>query len=364
MVALVDLLKRIEQVCSEGHSERALRVAVLTEIRSLIPFDFYAWLLTDPVTCVGWSPVAEVPVLAEIADVIQAKYLTTINRWTDLVPGVAVTLAGACAVDTNTNTNDTDANTNTNAEPDGRTLWELLQSRYSVTDVASVVLRDKTGCWGFVDLWRRGGTFGSEECQMLEAVMAVVTPALRRALLATFAASRVAPSDGPVVMLLDSHLRPVGQTPSTDRYLHALLPTDPGQVAVPAAAFNVGAQLCALEAGVSNHPPQARVFVADQTWMTVRAGRIDADAANGAIAVTIEPTAPADRTDLYARVAGLTEREAAVLNVVIAGDDTRHSAHRLGISEHTLQDHLKAIFTKTGTSSRRLLTARATGTPP
>ncbi|MDQ3661993.1 MAG: two-component response regulator [Actinomycetota bacterium] len=37
-------------------------------------------------------------------------------------------------------------------------------------------------------------------------------------------------------------------------------------------------------------------------------------------------------------------------------------AQRMYVSEHTVQDHLKSIFTKTGTRSRRILLARATGT--
>jgi hypothetical protein len=39
-------------------------------------------------------------------------------------------------------------------------------------------------------------------------------------------------------------------------------------------------------------------------------------------------------------------------------------AQLLSISEHTLQDHLKAIFAKTNTDSRRLLSARAAGASP
>jgi DNA-binding CsgD family transcriptional regulator len=96
--------------------------------------------------------------------------------------------------------------------------------------------------------------------------------------------------------------------------------------------------------------------------MTVRAGRIEDPAAgSAAIAVTIETTEPTRRTDLYAGVAGLTDRETAVLHAVAAGHDTRHSADRLGISQHTVQDHLKSIFAKTGTRNRRTLLARLVG---
>jgi DNA-binding CsgD family transcriptional regulator len=36
-------------------------------------------------------------------------------------------------------------------------------------------------------------------------------------------------------------------------------------------------------------------------------------------------------------------------------------AGRLHISQHTVQDHLEAIYAKTGVRSRRLLAARLTG---
>jgi DNA-binding CsgD family transcriptional regulator len=51
-----------------------------------------------------------------------------------------------------------------------------------------------------------------------------------------------------------------------------------------------------------------------------------------------------------------------VLDAIVTGDDTRRTAHRLGITENTVQDHLKIIFAKTNTGSRRQLAARATGT--
>jgi DNA-binding CsgD family transcriptional regulator len=44
--------------------------------------------------------------------------------------------------------------------------------------------------------------------------------------------------------------------------------------------------------------------------------------------------------------------------LVIAGMSTRQIAERLVVSPHTMQDHLKAIFEKTGMRSRRELVAR------
>ncbi|MET0459649.1 MAG: helix-turn-helix transcriptional regulator [Ilumatobacteraceae bacterium] len=339
------VLERIGSICQRAADERELRVAVLAELRSAVPFDAFAWLLTDPVTCVGSSPVADVPDMSDLPRVIRAKYLSRVNRWTHLAPDVAATLVGS-----------------TDSDRSGRDTWCGMLAGYGIVDVASVVFRDAMGCWGFIDLWRRTGPFTGEECHLLGALNGLLTPSLRRAQLPTFATASTLHVDGPAVLLLDDDLTVVGHTERSECYLRALLPTDDGGTAIPAAAFNVAAQLLAIEAGNDDRPAQARIHVPGRSWMTTSAARITATAPHGpTIAVSIEPTPPAERASLYARVAGLTGRETDVLHAVVTGRDTRRAAHVLAISEHTVQDHLKAIFAKTSTDSRRLLIARATG---
>ena len=319
---------------------------MLEELRVAVPFDWYAWLLTDPLSCVGWSPVAAVPQLGELHGVVAAKYVTTINRWTDLPEGVAKSLVQV-----------------TGGDLARSAVWREWQSRYAVSDVASVVLRDRCGCWGFVDLWRCGGVFGVDELSLLGEIAVLVTPAIRARLLATFVEIVAAPAVGPVVVLVGDDLRPIAQTAESERYLAALLPGEAGRSVIPAAVFNVAAQLRAVETGIDDREARARVYVPGVSWMTMRAGRTTTpDSIAGSIAVTIESTAAADRRELYARAAGLTARETDVLDAVAAGHDTRHVARSLNISDHTVQDHLKAIFAKTSTDSRRQLIARATGT--
>jgi DNA-binding CsgD family transcriptional regulator len=43
--------------------------------------------------------------------------------------------------------------------------------------------------------------------------------------------------------------------------------------------------------------------------------------------------------------------------VLLAGRDTHAVSRQLGISRHTVQDHPKSIFVKTGVHSRRELVA-------
>ena len=60
----VSTLDRLERICGQDLSERALRAALLAVIRKRVPCDAYVWVLTDPETCVGAAPLAETPSLA------------------------------------------------------------------------------------------------------------------------------------------------------------------------------------------------------------------------------------------------------------------------------------------------------------
>jgi DNA-binding CsgD family transcriptional regulator len=59
---------------------------------------------------------------------------------------------------------------------------------------------------------------------------------------------------------------------------------------------------------------------------------------------------------------GLTTREHELLGLLAAGGDTRAMARQMSLSEHTIQDHLKSIFAKTGARDRVTVLSRALGT--
>jgi DNA-binding CsgD family transcriptional regulator len=342
-------LDRIERICARDIDERALREELLVEIRARVPCGAYVWLLTDPDTCVGAAPLAETPSLADLPTLIRLKYLTSTNRWTSLSPTDPSTLVEA-----------------TGGDRSRSRVWTELLSGYGTEDILSTVFRDAHGCWGFLDLWRSDATFTADECQLLGQIAGIVTPALRRSLALTFAMGATDRDQGgeSAVLLLSADLRLQTQTSQTDAYLRALLPTAADRAPIPAAAYNVAAQLLAQEEGVDLHPPWARVHLGTGRWVTLRAARLPASLRDGEtfIAVSIEPTPPEERTALYGRVVGLTKRETELLGHLVRGCDTRELARRLYLSEHTVQDHLKAIFAKTGASNRRVLVARATGT--
>jgi len=343
----VEALERIERVCGRESGDRALRAAVLAEVRRAVPFDAYAWLLTDPETYVGTAPLAEISALADLPTLVRLKYLTPTNRWTRLVPGTASTLLAA-----------------TDGDPSRSRVWSELLVGYGITDVASLVFGDRYGCWGWLDLWRTDGPFTTDELGLLSGLDRLVTPALRRCLAATFIGAPAAHDRGaePVVLILSDDLQPMTQTPLVDARLRALLPTHAGQAPIPAAAYNVAAQLLAREQGIDDHPPAARTHLGDGAWVTVSAARLGRSPTGATgIAVSIEPTSATGRAELFARVHGLSERESELLGHLVAGSDTREVARLMFLSEHTVQDHLKSIFAKADVHNRRVLVARATG---
>jgi len=76
------------------------------------------------------------------------------------------------------------------------------------------------------------------------------------------------------------------------------------------------------------------------------------------VAVIVAPAHPARITPLLMAAYGLTEREQEVTRLVLQGDSTAQIAEALVVSPHTVQEHLKKVFEKTGVRSRRDLVGK------
>jgi DNA-binding CsgD family transcriptional regulator len=76
------------------------------------------------------------------------------------------------------------------------------------------------------------------------------------------------------------------------------------------------------------------------------------------VAVIIEPAHPARIAALLMSAYGLTDRERDVTGLVLQGRSTSEIAADLVVSAHTVQEHLKTVFDKTGVRSRRDLVGK------
>lgn len=234
MAASRELASRAAAVCGRRLSAKALREELVTLVRRAVPFDGYNFPLTDPVSRVATSPLADVPGLSwpRLPALICSRYLTPYCRW-DRVLDAGVTA--------------TPLMRETDGRPDRSLLWRDVQSRLGVSDTATVVFADRCGCWGVLDLWRYGGgPFQADELRLLATLAGPVTAGLRAAVARTF----VDPGEqlhpvGPAVVVLDPDLQVRSQTEAAADALLRLNPPDEPMAPIPAAAYNIAAALVA-----------------------------------------------------------------------------------------------------------------------
>jgi DNA-binding CsgD family transcriptional regulator len=103
-------------------------------------------------------------------------------------------------------------------------------------------------------------------------------------------------------------------------------------------------------------PARLRVRARTGQWLVLDGAPIHEPASvQNRIAVVIQAAPPSEVLTVVAKRYGLTPREQAVVGLILQGLSTVQIAAVLQISPLTIQDHLKAIFDKTGASSRRTL---------
>jgi DNA-binding CsgD family transcriptional regulator len=322
-------MRRIEHVCSLHLHDRELRERLLVMIGERIPYDAHMFGLVDPVTMVASSPHAHTPMLPwpRLPELVRERYQSEKGRM-DSVFGHSARSR----------------------------VWGSILTEIGIADTVVVAFEDRYGAWGFLELWRKNGTFTPAEVGFLDSVSGPVTAALRVAVSRTFVESKgQLPPVGPAVVLLGPDLQVRGQTEAAGEVLLQLLPPGQPMAPIPAAAYNVGAALTAHEAGVPIEP-WTRVHLGGSRWVTVRGSRL-----GQAIAISIEPSTSSERIDLLSRSFGLSPREGEVLSLLGIGLDSKEIAAQLFLSEHTVNDHVKALLAKTGARTRQLLVARALG---
>lgn len=112
--------------------------------------------------------------------------------------------------------------------------------------------------------------------------------------------------------------------------------------------------------GFESTPAKMRIRDERGRWLLLHASCLHerGEARRGQVAVVIEPAKSAEVAPIIIEAYALTPRERDVVGAIARGLSTAEIAAALFLSQHTVKDHVKAVFEKVGVSSRGELVAK------
>jgi DNA-binding CsgD family transcriptional regulator len=217
--------------------------------------------------------------------------------------------------------------------------------------------------WGSVIMVRRAGQpeFDDADVELMSAASQLFARAVRRGLVAEACGPAAASvPDAPGVIELGAGGELIRASSSAGPLLAELSgSTEEAGTRAPAIHAIASATRAAIAAaGGATAPelPAAPVRTPAGTWLVLHGGLLGSPQA-GQIAVFIQRAHPTLVAPLLLKAFGLTPREQQVTQLMLRGATTIQAGKRLAISPHTVTDHVKSIFDKTGARSRGELAA-------
>jgi DNA-binding CsgD family transcriptional regulator len=248
----------------------------------------------------------------------------------------------------------------TGGDPSGSPRWHANMTMGGDQELIAALRTPAGEVWGALGLYREPGQpmFEDEELSFVRAVTPSLAEGARRGLLVGEAVDPEGP-DAPGLVVLSASGEVESATPGVERWLAALPDGDWDAGRLPSSVLAVAGR--ALR--TAEHPDEpgqvavSRVLSRSGTWVVLHGASLVTGGAHR-VAVIVEPAHPARIAPLLMSAYGLTEREQAVTRLVLQGDSTAEIAERLVVSAHTVQQHLKSVFDKTGVRSRRDLVGK------
>jgi DNA-binding CsgD family transcriptional regulator len=212
--------------------------------------------------------------------------------------------------------------------------------------------------WGALIVVRRAGEkeFEERDVDLLDAASGIFARAVRRGLVAEACAAQVVP-EAPGVVELDATGAPIRTSSSAEPLLEELSgSTVEAGIVSPALQTVASATRAAIAAGTDAALPSSLVKTPAGSWLVLH-GALLGDRRSHEVAVFVQRAHPTLVAPLLLKAFGLTAREEEVAQLSLRGATATQAAQRLSISPHTVNDHLKSIFDKTGTRTRGELAA-------
>jgi DNA-binding CsgD family transcriptional regulator len=248
----------------------------------------------------------------------------------------------------------------TGGDPSSSPRWHANMTLGGDQELIAALRTPAGEVWGALGLYREPGRpmFDDAELGFVRSVAPALAEGARRALLVGEARDPEGP-DAPGLVVLASDGEVESATPGVERWLRELPDGDWDAGRLPSSVLAVAGR--ALRS--ADHPDEpgqvavSRVLSRSGTWVVLHGASLVSGGAPR-VAVIVEPAHPARIAPLLMSAYGLTEREQDVTRLVLQGGSTAQIAERLVVSAHTVQQHLKSVFDKTGVRSRRDLVGK------
>ncbi|MEO6996683.1 MAG: helix-turn-helix transcriptional regulator [Terracoccus sp.] len=314
--------------------------AVCDVLHTRVPYDFGCLAVTDPATgLISWAYKSR-PLLVGDEEFAAAEYGgSDINQFAEIA--ARRDPVGVLSIDTGGDLGSC------------RRFRDFLAPRFGFTDELRVVFRVRGLTWGALALYRGPGepAFTAEEGRTGASVQVQIAMLIRRALFRPALPNPGSPP-GPAVIIVDTEDRVTHLTPAAQTRIEDLGGWDHGSLPSPVLVTSAAAR-------TTSAPATNRAVGRDGAWLVVRATPFAAAMTAGTsstrdeLVITVEGASPSEVSALAMAARGLSAREQEVAGLVLQGVATKGISEALHLSPHTVQDHLKSIFSKLGVNSRR-----------
>jgi DNA-binding CsgD family transcriptional regulator len=335
-----EALRSIKRACYAGLDSLTLRQEVGRRAAAIVPAEAYALMATDPETGLfthGWGE--------RLPESLVQNYATSIY------PDQAHEFMDLARSGLTTSTENSDA-------------FQVVLREDGLEHALHAALCAESRMYGSWCFFRESASrpFGERETRFMRAIAPHVGRGLQVAALTETALQGAVSSDtaAPGVMVLDPRRRIVLRSAPVTEQLSDLADTGMLCDQLPYAVLSVLTRLRAAHRGEEGSlSAELRAQGRSGRWYTLRASLAEPDASGeAATVVVIEPTAPRAAAPLLLQMYGLTPRERDVLLLLIRGESNKRIASRLGLSVHTVQDHLNHAGDKVGVRGRKGMLAK------
>lgn len=342
----------IERIGARGLPYGELHAELAARIRLAMPVDAFCWHGLDPDTRLlttanpvelmnGGFLTAETEEMAAGA-VVTSEYLRDdVNTFADLA-----TRRSPVAILSET----------TRGRPERSARYVEYLAPIGTPFEMRAAMDTRGRAWGCVVLHRTEvtGDFTPEDARTLARLSRPIAEALR-ASYRFDAARRPSEPRAPGLLLLDATDGVDLITAPAAELLEQLVDDDPAHRQIPAPVLTLAADV--RRRGREGRAAPPLHVPTSSGWVTLH-GCLPDGAIDGKVAIVVQRAGEEYALPLRLETFGLTAREREVATLVARGLDTAAIAERLVISAWTVQDHLKAVFAKTDTGSRRELLAQ------